>query len=155
MGLESGPADSRSSHFPYPNGQALSLKRRPDVEMCSVTIDLLEVSFFHISQVWNYQVFGAFIIQYACQGTSKNGWEPEAWHARDPTYCSASFIDLSSGHKRQGGSLNFTLLRGQKKKEELKIEIVLCFTIHLLITPGLGNLCRECRALGISLILSS
>lgn len=155
MGLESGPADSRSSQFPYPNGQALSLKRCPDVEMCSVTIDLLEVSFFHISQVWNYQVFGAFIIQYACQGTPKNGWEPEAWHARDPTYCSASFIDLSSGHKRQGGSLNFTLLRGQKKKEELKIEIVLCFTIHLLITPGLGNLCRECRALGISLILSS
>lgn len=56
---------------------------------------------------------------------------------------------------RDGGSLNFTLLRGQKKKEDLKIEIVFCFTIHLLLTPGLGNLCRECRPLGISLILSS
>ena len=117
MGLESGPADSRSSHFPYPNGQALSLKRCPDVEMCSVTIDLLEVSFFHISQVWNYQVFGAFIIQYACQGTSKNGWEPEAWHARDPTYCSAYFLDLSFGHKRQGGILEFHSAEGSEEGE--------------------------------------
>lgn len=100
MGLESGPADSRSSYFPYPNGQALSLKRCPDAEMYSVTIDLLEVSFFHISQVWNYQAFGAFIIQYACQGTSKNGWEPEAWHARGPTHYSASCTDLSSDHQR-------------------------------------------------------
>lgn len=104
--------------------------------MCSVTIDLLEVSFFHISQVWDYQVFGAFIIQYACQRTSKNGWKPKAWHARDSTYCSASFIDLSSGHRRQGGSLTFTLLRGQKKKEELKTVL---FYYKLVINTRFGK----------------
>lgn len=51
--------------------------------------------------------------QRCYQGTSINGWEPEAWDASDPIYCSAVFIDLiSSGHKEREGSLIFSLPRG-------------------------------------------
>lgn len=36
-GLESGPADSRSPHFPSPKSQALSFKKCPDAEIPSGT----------------------------------------------------------------------------------------------------------------------
>lgn len=66
--------------------------------------------------------------------------EPKAWGARDPIYCSVVFIGLSSGCKERGESLTFFLIRGQKRKEELKIKIVIHFFIHLLFPPGLRNL---------------
>lgn len=68
MCLESGSLNFRSPHFQSLDSQSLSLKKCPHVEIWSLIIDLPEVSFFPISQAWDYQVFfsiWAFILQYA------------------------------------------------------------------------------------------
>ena len=97
MGLESGPADSRSPYFPSPNSQALSLKKCPDVEIWSVTDYWPSRSFLlpylpgmGLSSIWS--IYNSVCLQNSdvTKEHLKNGWEPEAWDARDPTYCSAS-----------------------------------------------------------------
>lgn len=65
--------------------------------------------------------------------------EPEAWDARDPIYCSAVFIDFSSGYKKRGESLTFSLLRAQKRKKKPKIKIFIYFLIYLLLPLSLRN----------------
>lgn len=144
MCLESGSLNFRSPHFQSLDNQSLSIKKCPHAEIWS------EMSFFqkcpsslsprHGTTKYFFQFghlyFSMLSKQYCCQGTSVNGWEPEAWDTNDHIYCSADFIGLiSSGHKEREGSLTLSLPRGQKRKEECKIETVIYF---LIITTRFG-----------------
>lgn len=110
---------------PSLDSQSLSLKKCPHVEIQSLTVDLPEISFLHISRAWDYQVFfffffsiWALILHYAFKtamlprniykwlGTGSLG-------CQRPHLLFCSLIDLvSSGHKEREGSLTFSLPRG-------------------------------------------
>lgn len=98
--------------------------------------------FFFFFPVWAFTLHYAFRTVVMPSNIYK--WlEPKAWGARDPIYCSVVFIGLNSGCKERRESLTFSVIQSQKRKEEVKIEIVIYFFIHLLFPPGLRNLCRE------------
>lgn len=118
----------------------------------ALTIGLPEISFLHISQTWDYQVFflvWTFILQCAfktvmCQGPFMNGWEPEAWGARDPRYCPAPLQGLVLAIRRERRILDFVSAENSEWKEALSQKQLAYTPYKPVMTTRLGKLvCAE------------